>query len=43
MMLCFEPKKFVFVIKIALHVKKQIPGNGRNPFIEEIRNNLRNF
>ena len=28
-MLCFEPKKFVFVIKIALHVKKQIPGNDK--------------
>ena len=28
--LCFEPKEFVFLINIVLHVKKQIPGCVRN-------------
>ena len=28
--LCFEPKEFVFLIKIVLHVKKEIRGSGKD-------------
>ena len=30
--LCFEPKDFVFLIKIMLRVEEEIPSSGRNHF-----------
>ena len=38
--LCSECKEFVFLMKMVLHVKKQIP---ETTSIQEIRNKLRNF